>query len=155
MNNNTAKNIDEILRFFLSKLLPNDIFRNLSVEINHVKNLHEIANVIMDEDDNGVPDLLSYILNIRNVKKDIIANLAHECVHIKQYALGELRYDCFVKKTNETISLEWSKVWFGECWYEDNDEDSNYDSPWEIEAYGKEVGLVKRWKNYKKERENK
>ena len=58
--------------------------------------------------------------------------LAHEMVHVKQIAKGEMK-DRYVKSKYVT-------VWFGEKYSE---EDVSYwDQPWEIEAYGLENSLV-------------
>ena len=51
--------------------------------------------------------------------KSMLTYVAHECVHIKQYVLGEV-----------TESLPPKNYW---------------DDPLEIEAYGRELGLFVRW----------
>ena len=68
---------------------------------------------------------------------DIYELLAHEMVHIKQYVTGEMedRY------TNDGQDVD--TYWQGEIY-----PDTNYlDAPWEIEAYGKQVGMHFRWCN--------
>lgn len=56
---------------------------------------------------------------------EILKTLAHECVHIKQYIFNE---------TDEMLSH-----WKGQ---EVNSDDINYfEHPWEIDAYGREVGV--------------
>ena len=55
---------------------------------------------------------------------DILETLAHEMVHIKQFAYNE---------TNENLDR-----WMGSRIPEDTD---YYDEPWEIEAYGKSPGI--------------
>ena len=57
--------------------------------------------------------------------RNIFETLAHEMVHIKQYAYGE---------TNEKLTR-----WKGEKI--DSDDVDYYDHPWEIEAYGMSKGL--------------
>ena len=60
--------------------------------------------------------------------------LAHERVHVKQYAKGELRYcgqsGCLRWKGTGTIDDGNIEYW---------------DLPWEIEAHGREKGLVYQW----------
>jgi hypothetical protein len=76
--------------------------------------------------------------------------LAHELVHLKQMAKGEMK-DKYVKSRYVT-------VWRGD-WYED---DVNYwDQPWELEAYGLENSLVAKFliehnqfKNLRQKQEN-
>lgn len=57
--------------------------------------------------------------------------LAHEMVHVKQIAKGEMK-DRYVKSRYVTL-------WFGERYEEDA---FYWDQPWEIEAYGLENSLV-------------
>lgn len=73
--------------------------------------------------------------SIKNLRK-IIQTLAHEMVHVKQFAKGEI-YDHKFRRT-----FKWGKQVFNvdTCDY--------WDLPWEIEAYGKEVGLYVRFKEF-------
>ena len=66
----------------------------------------------------------------------ILQTLAHEMVHLKQFATGELRL------------LERCAKWKDSTWTQKEDEiDNYYDSPWEIEAFGREEGLFLRFAN--------
>lgn len=66
--------------------------------------------------------------------EEILRNLAHEMVHLKQFATGELDYN--VKPAH--ISK-----WHG---LSVNEKTVNYwDLPWEIEAFGREKGLFYRF----------
>lgn len=58
--------------------------------------------------------------------------LAHECVHIKQYSTGQLG-DC---------SDEHLVMWEGVPHHFDEDSLDYWFSPWEIEAFGKQAGLL-------------
>ncbi len=64
---------------------------------------------------------------------DIYTALAHEMVHVKQYVTGELV---------DTDGL--NVFWKGEL-YKDaksaNEDEAYWNSPWEIEAYGRERGM--------------
>ena len=78
----------------------------------------------------------SFIISIEKTlnKKQMLTALAHEMVHVKQYARGNLKD--YVKSPHKS---KW------------NDEilDCNsidyWDYPWEIEAYGREKGLYVRF----------
>lgn len=59
--------------------------------------------------------------------------LAHEMVHIKQYASGQLR------------DVDGKIYWNGKIWRKSKFEDSYLDAPWEVEAYGREQTLFLRW----------
>ena len=60
--------------------------------------------------------------------ENILKNIAHECVHLKQFAKGELK-DNFNR----------SSFWMGKKF--DDQAHDYYDLPWEIEAFGREQGL--------------
>lgn len=78
------------------------------------------------------PKRFLVVINSRLGKRKMLECLAHEMVHVKQYALGELwdyRNPNLVK-------------WCGKKFYFDASNDElYYDSPWEIEAYGRSIGL--------------
>lgn len=67
----------------------------------------------------------------------ILQTLAHEMVHVKQFATGELRL-----LASKGRAARWNNV----PWKNNRDEmDYYYDSPWEIEAFGRERGLYIRF----------
>jgi|TARA_B100001248_G_scaffold235477_1_gene198214 hypothetical protein len=59
----------------------------------------------------------------------LLETVAHEVVHVKQYARRELTGDGFIWR-GKTYSPKKVAYW---------------DTPWEIEAHGREVGLFVRW----------
>ena len=63
----------------------------------------------------------------------LLKTLAHECVHVVQYATGEMA------ETNAPLITKWrgKKVDWSNIHY--------YDQPWEVEAYGRETGLYERF----------
>ena len=72
-------------------------------------------------------------------KRETLLALAHEMVHLKQYAKGELK-DIFrpVRMTK----------WLGESFPENSVD--YWDSPWEWEAYGRERGLYIKYMSKRK-----
>ena len=68
--------------------------------------------------------------------EELLRNLAHEMVHLKQFATGELDYN--VKPAH--IS-KWHGINVNEKTV------SYWDLPWEIEAHGREKGLLYRFLN--------
>jgi hypothetical protein len=66
--------------------------------------------------------------------RKLMETLAHEMVHVKQYARRELHpvYDTWCGKTYNPKKV------------------SYWDLPWEIEAHGREVGLFIRWAEQEK-----
>jgi hypothetical protein len=81
-------------------------------------------------DDNHRSRVFVITINRNLSKKETLLALAHEMVHVKQYAKGELK-DIFrpVKMTK----------WMGESFPENSVD--YWDSPWEWEAFGREKGL--------------
>jgi len=66
----------------------------------------------------------------RNMRlRKLLETIAHEMVHVKQYARRELHpvHDTWCGKTYNPKKV------------------SYWDLPWEIEAHGREVGLFVRW----------
>lgn len=75
-------------------------------------------------------------------KKETMLALAHEMVHLKQYARGEM------KDIHHPVRMV---KWQGERYlYEEMD---YWECPWEIEAYGREKGLYLKFLNYLKDGE--
>lgn len=101
-----------------------------------------------DEDFDGSSDAVCEFTNTEEAKvtisirkacsaKNILLNLAHEIVHAKQFINGEL------------VALdEGMNVWRG-ILIDENDIDY-WDQPWEIDAYGREYGMYRRFKDEEK-----
>jgi hypothetical protein len=64
--------------------------------------------------------------------RKLLETVAHEMVHVKQYARGELYQGSRIAKHR------WQGKWIS------NNVDY-WDHPWEIEAHGREAGLFIRW----------
>ena len=61
--------------------------------------------------------------------------LAHEMVHVKQYAIGELHWP-----ENPNLPIRWKgKIVRDDVIY--------WEHPWEVEAYGREYGLYVMWRD--------
>jgi hypothetical protein len=74
--------------------------------------------------------------------KQLLIDLGHELVHVKQYLNNEV----FDYKDG---SVRYKGVIFDGSYYVD--EECYFDSPWEIEAYGREWGLYRMFCNKLKE----
>jgi hypothetical protein len=76
---------------------------------------------------------------------EMLATLAHEMVHLKQHVRNEISFkEVRVARGGKSILTEIS-LWKGEEWKPGKNEDAYFDAPWEIEAYGREGGLVHRF----------
>lgn len=123
---------------FIEALMPS-MFKQLKLENSKRVLLIRVADECGN--DQGITMDLGENLGIvvvikpRKNLKDVGLTLAHEMVHVKQYATGELRD--YVKSTS-------LNRWQGKII--DDSKISYWDRPWEIEAFGREFGLYARFK---------
>ena len=73
-------------------------------------------------------------------KKTMLLALAHEVVHVKQYAKGELK---------DYLKSDKSK-WLGKI--VDLTDSDYWEQPWEIDAHGREKGLYVKFKEHLKKK---
>lgn len=73
------------------------------------------------------PKALGMVLDTAVNLENLIITIAHEMVHVKQYARGQIKHGKNLK----------SRTWMGQ-----KNKSQYYDSPWEIEAYSKERVLA-------------
>jgi hypothetical protein len=73
------------------------------------------------------PKALGMVIDTAMSIENLIITIAHEMVHVKHYARGQIKHGKNLK----------SKFWMGQ-----KNKSQYYDSPWEIEAYSKERVLA-------------
>jgi hypothetical protein len=134
----------EALEFFASLLMSSRLVKSLSVEVRFVKDMtkSELGRkygadasdwAIMDYKDYEGHAPKKFVFEIsREIRTEqkLLECLAHEMVHVKQYARKEFDYTRHtdVKRWKGNLyNIKKTTYWF---W------------PWEVEAYGKEIGLV-------------
>jgi hypothetical protein len=139
------KDLEEAARFFACALMDPRMVRNLELDIEVERGL-DIMGECINEDDMKNSRYFTIRLE-RNHTDDIIKTLAHEMVHVKQYAKNELGKQLRVSRGG---GLKITTEWQGKVWNPKRKEDAYFDAPWEIEAYGREVGLYAKWIQYKK-----
>lgn len=113
--------------FFLLKMLDDTTLKNTIVNVKIRKKLEDSQDGycdIVDYDGWNRPREFDVYVQKNVSIRYMLMTLAHECVHVKQYASGELK--------------EGHHLWR----YQIVPPDINYwESPWEIEAFGRERGL--------------
>ena len=116
---------------FAEKLISPQLDKNITLNI-YIRDKLD-AGGYCDFEEEGLPLPRTFNIDIQRTRKKIhmFYVLAHEMVHLKQMAKGELK-DRY-KKTKDVT------VWRGETY---EDDISYWDQPWEIEAYGLENSLV-------------
>ena len=133
---NQKKYAKSMAYFCAGKLMHRNLAENINLRINFSTTLYKkegnLGNLTW-EDDNFRPR--EFVMEIDNTVRlrRILESVAHEMVHLKQFAKGEMRDMMTADKTE----------WFGETLHSRSLD--YYDLPWEIEAHGREVGLFVRW----------
>ncbi len=147
-----ARNIDDKLKvalyamteFAMAKLVPSKRLRN-NVSINiHLKHHDEGGEAMLSEDANKYrPRDFKIIIDHHQAEIDdynrtrtdtewghtILRTLAHELVHVKQYLVGDLTW--------RDKGMLWKGKMFAPEYLTDH-----LETPYEVEAYGKEKGLL-------------
>lgn len=134
----------EAAEFFANQLMDPRMVRNLTIDIEVRKNM-DVQGECVDEDGTRNPRWFTIALDYQDID-EMITTLGHEMVHVKQHAKNELQTGVWGVTRG---GLKMSHRWKGEVWKPGRKEDGYYDAPWEIEAYGREVGLAKKWVAYK------
>jgi hypothetical protein len=124
--------------FYASRLMSERLSDSLEIDINIIKDFYKKSKVLGEafakDDCLGLPSNKKFVINLEWSKlgKRVLQSLAHEMVHVKQYAKGELK---FHEKGN-MVTFQREQYQGDEYW----------ESLWEIEAYGREVGLYQKFR---------
>lgn len=131
--------LERAARFFASHLLHPRTIPCITLDIDVLPRL-DVEGECISEDEHKNPRC--FTINLRRQSQDeMIRTLAHEMVHVKQYAKNELSKQFRMARGGIRIGSKWK----GEWWDPKGKEDGYWDAPWEIEAYGREVGLHHKW----------
>jgi len=116
--------------FFGKTLLPPRLLKRIELRITIRDSLDAGAYCDFIPTTNPPKHFIIEILRTRK-KIDMFTALAHEMVHLKQYATGEMK--------DKKYKTKYVRVWKGEIY---EDDVSYWDHPWEFEAYGLQDSLV-------------
>ena len=135
----TRKLVESATWNYAERLIGKKLLNTLYIDIKLVRNLTDKEGMegscIWDEwEAKSTPRSYTIELDSSVSLRNILINLAHEMVHVKQWAKDEM-YEYtntmgLVRFKGEKIHLEETDYW---------------DYPWEIEAYGKQLGLFVRF----------
>lgn len=132
----------DLAKFCAKKLLHGRIYKNVTLKIYIVRSIdnHQTLGICEPDEEkfNGRRTFIIKIANTFKILRTLII-LAHEMVHLAQYASGKLKH------CGRSGYLTWQNKSFI-----DDDKTDYYDLPWEIEAHGREKGLVYQWVMTKK-----
>jgi len=125
--------VKSMVEFCVSKMMPR--MRNLEFNI-HLKNFGRDDSwgycIPSDYADDYRPRQFDIEINRQAKLRRMLETVAHEMVHAKQFAKNELY------ESSRTNKHKWQGRWL-------NKEPGYWDSPWEIEAHGRECGLFIQW----------
>ena len=134
-NKATRKLVYAATWFYAEKLMGKRLINNLEINIKLKRGLYKEDNTegtAIWEDESYRPKEFTIELDCGVKIRNLLITLAHEMVHVKQWAKDEM-YEY------TTIG----KVRFMKKKYDMNDMDY-WDYPWEIEAFGRQLGLFVR-----------
>jgi hypothetical protein len=143
-------NLDDIhdaLEFYAEILLGKRLSKNIKLNVTFVPNLMKRrqteADCNFEDEDAKVHREFTINIDSGFSRPKTLQCLAHEMVHVKQMAKGELTI-AYVKGRGHLN--RWKNTWV------DENKIGYWDVPWEIEAYGRELGLYVRYDQDKKEK---
>jgi len=123
-------------KFFLSKLVSKRLIKTLTLHVVFEERL-SVKGCCEYLDTNDRPREFKILLKSSLSKPETLKTLAHELVHLKQFARGEMK-DYLLKN-----ATRWNKQ---TVFHENVD---YWDYPWEIEAFGREIGLYAKYIDHK------
>jgi len=130
------KYVRSIAEYCGEKLLGTKLYPKLELDIQLVPKLMDKENVYGEawpEDDERRPKTFGIRADSSLRLRRLLETIAHEMVHVKQYAKDEL-FEYTAQRKGHRFN--------GKFYSEKTD---YWDEPWEIEAHGRELGLFIRW----------
>ena len=127
------------VQWYAHMLMHHNLCKNLEIRVTH-KDLGRIYAEVMPvyEEDSYRTRIFSVVMNPLYSTRNYLLSLAHEMVHVKQYATGEVRD----LERADLLLVKWKDVFVSE------EVNNYYDLPWEIDAFGRELGLYVRLKDH-------
>ena len=134
--------IADAVYFYAEYLMPDRLLKNIDIEIiledNLIKNEHDQAYCV-NTSETSTARQFEISVDAGMGKRSILLALAHEMVHVKQYALGELKYN-----RRQRLHRFQGVSYHPNYMY--------WEQPWEIEAFGRELGLYRMFQQSQKKK---
>jgi hypothetical protein len=144
----TLKLCRQALKFFASLLMSRRLSDTLDINVSFQDLIRKstragertfaTAEAIFDE--TRYPKIFELVIDKTMGYKRILSSLAHELIHVEQMATGRM-YE--YEGSQGACRFEKRVIKYKELDY--------WDWPWEVEAYGREVGLYMRFLDHLKE----
>jgi len=127
-----------VLKKFFTKYMRDKLIIDIHFKKDLFKNQNQYGNCIWEDTHRNSREFTIQI--DPNQKISLLLNtLAHELVHVKQWAKGEYYELCSRPKVYKFNGK-----------YVDTAKVDYWDTPWEIEAHGRAIGLVIQWTRQEK-----
>ena len=139
VNHNKKTILSEAAEFFANGLMSKRVRCGLIIDIEINKHT-DFEGACVNEDNHKDPRFFTLVLKQRPDINKMVRTLAHEMVHVRQNAMNQLQHITLFND-GATLPATVSK-WKGKLWVPKMGELICYDSPWEVEAYGRENGLT-------------
>lgn len=149
-NEKHAMILKEAARFFLREQLGKRLAEKIKLDIEVDLELSDKGNCCPDVD-GKYPKEFTIQLK-KDTQKEMLQALAHETVHLSQYAKGKLghKFKSCDMSGNLKPMIELNLFWEGKIWKAKGNEHPYWSAPWEQEAFGKEYDLYLRFIRSKK-----
>lgn len=137
----TSALVRHALTFFTERLMSKRLCSNITVRVVFKKGMIKdtgLEATCLWDDDNLKPREFTITVDSELSRRKLLLSLAHEVVHIKQYATGQLRY--FLRGPN--------CKWMGKPY--DDTGVAYSDLPWEVEAWDSEHRLYQEFLDERK-----
>jgi RNase P/RNase MRP subunit POP5 len=134
--NISNREIRDAVYFYLKRLLGDSMSRKITLDIVIEKDLlktYEMYAAISPLEADPRPKHYELEIDAKLPKKQFLVSLAHEMIHLKQFAKDQMR-DLETKKMTR---------WLGEYYVEENID--YWARPWEKEAHDNEIGLYEQY----------
>lgn len=128
------------VKWMASLILSKKMMNNLALQIEFIKEVGLKGSTECIDTDYR-PREFKINIDPNLSRRNQLQTIAHELVHVKQFAMGEMRY------TKYTELIKWNKQTIH------NEETEYWDLPWEIEAFGREFGMYIRYVEHKMKEE--
>ena len=135
-NKKVRKAVEHAAWYYAEKLMGKRLLGSLEITINLKKDLlikEGNEGTAIWEDDNIRPKEFTISLDSNCAIRNILITLAHEMVHVKQWAKGEM----YEYAERDMVRFNKTKFNMSNIDY--------WDYPWEIEAFGRQLGLFVRF----------
>ena len=129
------KHISSIVNFCIKNMMPRMTNIEIQVKLKVLKgNVYGycLADPEGDAERGDRPRVFELEVEKNLPLRKLLETIAHEMVHVKQYARGELY------EGSRTSQHRWQGKWLKK-------DPKYWDQPWEIEAHGREPGLFIQW----------